>query len=117
MVSDTEIERAKDTMANGILAVWLTHSGEPSKQLDAVLDENPDISVEVWLDVLTRVKDPRLVAYVVQYLNLEQGDLEAVDSNATKSVGLFSKQMITSWLGFGFAMYWIGWFILELLSD
>ena len=107
MVSDAEIENAKDTMADGISAVWFTHKGKPSKQLNAVLDENPDISVEMWLDVLTRVKDPRLVAYVVQYLNLEQDDIEAVGANATKSVDIFSKKTIPSWIIAGAAICYI----------
>ena len=116
MVSDVEIEKAKDTMANGISALWVTHGGKPSRQLNMALEENPDISVEIWLDVLTRIKDPRLVAYVIQYLNLEPRDHETVGTNQKRSVGLLSKEMLSSYVVTGIALYFIVGFIKDLFG-
>ena len=70
MLSDDEIEQAQKTMANGLEMLWFLHDKQPSDQLNAALDEHPEISDEIWLDTLKKVRDPMLVSYAVQYLGL-----------------------------------------------
>jgi len=121
MDSDAELEKAKNTMANGIRGLWITHGGKPSKQLDAVLEENPDISVEIWLDVLTRIKDPQLIAYVVQYLNLPVENTETTNTDDPMDAQdllkvLLSKEMLSSYVVTGIALYFIVGFIKDLFG-
>ena len=68
MLTEDELEKAKATMADGISLTWKLYGNKPSDRLHSMLDEYPDISPEIWLDTLARIKDPQLVSYAVQYM-------------------------------------------------
>ena len=74
MIRQEELEKAKDAMAEGILATWRLYGDKPSDSLRSILDEYPDISSEIWLSTLKRIQDPLLVRFVIQYLNLTYDD-------------------------------------------
>lgn len=58
MISQEELEKAKDTMAEGISFTRKLFDNKPSDQLHSTLDEYPEISPEIWLDTLNELKIP-----------------------------------------------------------
>jgi len=73
-MDEDEIEGAKETLANGLSAFWVIAGEKVSEQLDQALNEqiSYDISEDMWLDIIGKLRHPKLAEYVRQRVLFDQ---------------------------------------------